>query len=200
MQIETYEIEDATSEASAMAKDSAALELIEKLGLTGQLSLMNKETVTRVPYRAMEKAELLVYLALCDQKTAIEKYNADAIPVRVLQCAAFAKETEMFKTLQIWYPSIAKIDDPVLVGTIEKRLYPDDERYANLTSTVYYMLARWGNTLLPFEQLEAMAVKMLKTRRQAALAKAFAETKTAMAALEDTNDLEVLSAGVSFSC
>lgn len=63
MQVETYEIEDVTSEASQMANDSAALELIEKLGMVGQNRLMNKETVTRVPYRNAEE-EIQVYKAL----------------------------------------------------------------------------------------------------------------------------------------
>lgn len=153
MQVETYEIEDATSEASAMANDAAAVELIEKLGLAGQSSLMNKDTVTRVPYRAMEKQEMLIYRALCDEDVALEQYSADAIPVRVLQVAAHAKETGMFKKLRVWYPSEARIDDPVLVGVITKKLYPDKPEYDSLTSDTFYILARWGKTLLPLEKL-----------------------------------------------
>lgn len=47
MKVETYEIEDArSSEASAMAHDSEALELIEKLGLEGQKRSANSDTAT----------------------------------------------------------------------------------------------------------------------------------------------------------
>lgn len=202
MEIETYEIEDVTSEGSAMANDAAALELIEKLGLTGQQSIMNGSTVTRVPYRAMEAAEMAVYSALCDRRIRLENYSADPIPVRVLQVAAHAKETEMFGRIEVWYPSEARIDDPILVGVRIEYPYKNDQNpsYRTLTSEKFHMLARWGKTLLPFEKLQAMAVKKFKTVRQSALAKAISEAKAAMEALPETEDITILSKGVSFDC
>src|SRR6185312_2207263 len=173
MEIETYEIEDASSEASAMANDAVAIELIESLGLAGQKTLLNKDTVTRVPYRALEATENLVYKALCNRSCKLEDYSVDPIPVRVLQVAAHARETGMFGRLEVWYPAEAKIDDPVLIGVRIVHPWANDtnENYRALTRETFYILARWGRTLMPFEQLEAMAVKMLKTKRQAAIAK-----------------------------
>lgn len=195
MQVETYEIEDATSEASAMANDSAAIELIEKLGLTGQSSIMNKETVTRIPYRAMEAREMLVYRALCDEEAALESYSADAIPLRVLQVAAHAKETQMFSKILVWYPKEARIDDPILIGVIKRKTYPDhvEKWMRELTSDTYYMLARWGKTLLSFEKLEALALKTLRARRISQLKKAIVEANTALAVAQETDDLSELA-------
>ncbi len=69
-QVETFEQEDASvSEATTLATDAAAIELIESLGLKGQQTLINGPTLTRLPYRAMEKREALVYGALFDGRT-----------------------------------------------------------------------------------------------------------------------------------
>ena len=199
MQVETYEIEDATSEASAMANDAAAVELIEKLGLTGQSSIMNKDTVTRIPYRAMEAREMLVYRALCDAESKLEAYAADTIPLRVLQVAAHAKETQMFTDLRIWYPREARIDDPILIGVIKTRLYPDDDKYASLTKDTFYMLARWGRTLLPFEKLEAEAIKICRTRRISMLKKIVNEATAALETAKQSDDIEEVSKQAHFS-
>ena len=200
MKVETYEIEDArSSEASAMAHDSEALELIEKLGLEGQKRSANSDTATRVPYRAMEEREAQVYRALCDRTSPIESYSADSIPLRVLQAAAFAKECSMFTRLEVWYPSEAKIDDPILVGVIKTLLYPDDERYRSLTRDTFYMIARWGKELLTFEQLEAIAMNMLRKKRVSDLKKALIEAQTALTIAQETEDIAELSKGVSFN-
>lgn len=198
MKVETYEIEDAMTEASAMAHDSEALELIEKLGLEGQKKSANTDTATRVPYRAMEEREMQIYKALCDESCALEKYSADAIPLRVLQAAAYAKECGMFHALQVWYPSEAKIDDPILVGVIRKPLYPDDPRYASLTSDKFHMIARWGKELLPLEQLEAIAMNLMRKRRVSQLKKVLVEAQTALTTAQETEDIGELSKTVSF--
>lgn len=199
MQVETYEIEDASSEASAMANDVVALELIEKLGLAGQKRISNPDTVTRIPYRVMEAREMLVYKALCDADQKLEDYSADAIPLRVLQVAALAKESAMFGQLRVWYPQEARIDDPLLVGVIKTRMYPDDEKYASLTKDTFYLLARWGKTLLPFEELEQMAVKFCRARRSSQIKKAIVEANTALAVAQETDDLAELSKTVHLS-
>lgn len=202
VQVETFEIEDASSEASAMANDAAAQELIEKLGLSGQSRLLNKETVTRVPYRAMEASELLVYKALCDADAKLEDYSADSIPVRVLQVAAHAKECGMFTQLRVWYPSEARIDDPVLVGIIKTHTYPDhpEKWMREITADKFYMLARWGKTLLSFEQLEAQAVKLCRSRRVNELKKAMREAELALTIAKESTDLSELSKRVSLAC
>jgi hypothetical protein len=151
MQIETYEIEESKDELALMACDSEALELIEKLGLEGQKSLSDKETVTRFPYRKMTKEESNVYGLLFPQRSLLEKYKDGIIPLRVLQVAAHCKELDFLENITVWYPENADITDPVLVGTRK------DPEKSYITEV--YILARWGSAL---ESLEALAVKAKK--------------------------------------
>lgn len=188
MQVETYEIEDASSEASAMANDHEALELINKLGLTGQQRIMNPETVTRVPYRVAEKEELIVYRTLNPEHCKLEAYSLDAIPTRVLQVAAHAKELNYFKDLIVYYPKAGRIDDPVLVGVWEGKL---DGR--TWDSQLYYILARWGKTLLPYEQCRIKAIEVLRRQGKDKYRKAAVELDARKLELETSDDLEALS-------
>lgn len=201
MQVETYLIEDASSEASAMANDAAALELIERLGLSGQQKIANTETITRNPFRVMEAREMAVYKAICDKDDLLEKYAADAIPLRVLEVAAKAKDCGMFQQLRVWYPSEARIDDPVLVGVVKKYPYPDhpEKWMRDITSDVFYILARWGKTLLPFEKMEEQAIRMCRARRISGLKKAISEAQAALASAQDSIDIGELAKEVSLS-
>ena len=188
MQVETYEIEDATSEASQMANDSVALELIEKLGLDGQRRIMNKDTVTRVPYRVAEKEELIVYRALNPEQCKLEDYTLDAIPVRVLQVAAHAKDLDYFKELIVYYPKAGRVDDPLLIGHWEGKL---DGRTWN--SSLFYILARWGKTLLPYEECKRKAIDILRTKKRKEFAKGEAEFAAHKAAIATSDDIELLA-------
>lgn len=157
MKVETYEIENSLqSDASAMAQDSEAVELIERLGLTGQKRLVNKETATRNPYRVMTEHERAVFEALMPEKTGLSDYSDDCLPLRVLQVAAHAKDCGLFERIEVWHPAAATYrDDPLLVGRVQVSSY----------EYKYHLLARWGRELMPFEQLEAMAVKVLRELR-----------------------------------
>jgi len=155
MQVETFEIEDATSEASEMANDSAALELIQTLGLQGQMKKTNMETVTRIPYQMLTQEARLVYKALFTHTARVENYSADTIPLRVLQVIAHAKSLNCFRYLEIWYPENARIDDPVLVGFVGPTDYQGD----------YHILARWGKALIDFETLKKEAIEVVRSER-----------------------------------
>lgn len=193
LQIETFEAEDAShSDATTMATDSEACALIQSLGLKGQEKLVNGTTITRLPYRAMEAREMLVYRALCSETAKVEDYSAEPIPLRVLQVLAHARETGLFERIEVWYPKTAKIDDPVLVGVRKTRTYPDDDRYANLTTDHFHILARWGKTLLPLEQMEAMGVDLLRKARLNRLTELAAQVRHALEATKESMDLAYL--------
>lgn len=170
MKVETYEVENsAAPEVATMAQDAEAQELIERLGLNGQRKLLNPETATRNPYRAMTKHEEGIYNALLTCRTSLEEYADDCIPLRVLQVAAHAKECGLFDKIEVWHTSPAiQIDDPVLVGRVKIGDY----------SYRFHMLARWGRELQTLEQLEAIAVTFLRQSRLDALRKITAEVET----------------------
>lgn len=193
LHVETFEIEDAShSDASTMAADAAALELIEQLNLKGQLSILNAGTVTRLPYAVMEERELRVYKALFPVAAAVADYKAEAIPLRVLQVVAHAQQTELFHRLEVWGPKAATISDPLLVGITRAPTYPGKPELANLTTDTFYLLARWGKALLPFEQLEALATDLSRKARLAKLTQLAVEVKQAIEMTKESLDLTYL--------
>lgn len=132
--------------------------LIEQLGLHGQKSLMTPETKELIPYRVMTKEEHIVFSALFTQRCAVTDYKAGPIPLRVLQVAAHARTVTLpdFEYLEVWYPRQG-MDDPILVA--RKSSYQDP----------VYMLARWGDSLLPFSELQAKAETLLIDKARSAL-------------------------------
>lgn len=173
MKVETYEVEETTTEIGTLAADGEAMELIDKLNLVGQLSLTNTETVTRFPYRKMTALEFLVYKLHCPIETPLERYASSIIPVRVLQVAAHAHGHvgSLLHHLEVWHPEDAKLD-PVLVGR---------------TSTYggeYYLLARWGEVWKDFKTLASEAKQIWIARKRAALGKAQKELQSSIDGLE----------------
>lgn len=175
MQVETYEVEQENTEIAQLAADGESAMLIEKLGLAGQQTLLNKATGTMLPYRIITKEENAVFSALFPIKTKIEEYKSGPIPVRVLQVAAFVKELgrEDMQRLEVWHPEDAK-DDPVLVARKDYWGNP------------IYLLARWGVALLPFDELREKAVEKLKAVSISKLKKAQTEIQNELAHVEDS--------------
>jgi len=203
MQIETFEIQTASSEASGLAIEGASLELIEKLGLEGQKSftqVIGGETSVVVnPFRALEEREMLVYSTLCPQKSDIKSYKVDSIPLRILEIADKAMSTGLYHKLEVWYPKEARIDDPVLVGIIqEKVFYNSSAPSAFYTNDKLHLLARWGKVLPSFEQCEAMALDMLKKSTLSHLNKVIAKAKMSLEGLKDSAEIMDFGKDIEF--
>ena len=147
MQVETFEVEKEVNAAGEVAQDAECIALIEKLGLTGQKSLIHSddrgEDAKLCPYRQMTAEELNVYSQLCPQKTELKEYKDEAIPLRILQVAAHA--ADFFPCLQVWHPTNADVKDPVLVGR------------QNSWSGPIFILGRWGAVLEPLSVLKKQA-------------------------------------------
>jgi hypothetical protein len=159
MKIETYECEELRgSEATTMAADAEAIELIEKLGLEGQRKLANPDTCTREPYREMTKLELFVWSSVCPEKTEVTQYRLSPIPLRVLQVIAYARELGIYTRLEVWHPKQVK-EDPILVGV------PNNEQW----SSKRHLIARWGDVLVPFAELQERAKEVMARNFAAAL-------------------------------
>lgn len=164
MQVETYEVEEInSSEAATMAADAEAMELIEKLGLSGQKALSNPETCTRQPYRLLTTLETNTCSVLFPEHTRLENYAQGPIPLRVLQVAAHAKETGLFKHLEVWHPANPYDKDPVLIGIAT------DPRPHWDWNSVPFLLARWGDALQSWDELAEKARKIWIVRMEAKL-------------------------------
>ncbi len=100
VQVETYEVPEVAYDGTVESSEEA-ITLIRSLGLQGQEKLIsgNKNDV-RSPYRKMTKEEFIVYSSLFEDKTPIDKYGDEPIPLRVLQVAAHAKD--LFDKLEVW--------------------------------------------------------------------------------------------------
>lgn len=159
MLVETYEIEEINaSEASVMAADSAAMELVEKLGLKGQLKLSSPETGTRFPYPRMSAVQKAVFETLFPTKTGLTNYDQGIIPLRVLQVAAHCKDMPQTAHLQVWHAESIK-EDPILVGSPTP--YSSEE----------YLLARWGDALPSFDEMKEKAALKFETLLRLDIAK-----------------------------
>lgn len=170
MQVETYEVEEInSSDAATMAADSEAIELAEKMGLKGQIKLTNTTTATRCPYRRITNEEMAVYSTLFPKTTELYQYEDGIIPLRVLKVASHAKDCGYFGKLVVWHPEPGKTD-PVLIG-----IHVEKHPTHSFDVTTEYILARWGDSLQSFEQLQAKAKKVLVERWTAKLKKTQAE-------------------------
>lgn len=173
MQVETFEVISIDEQGGQIINEEVneeALALIERLGLKGQMQLIREseageeQVVTRVPYRAMTAEEGAVYRACFPETSALEKFRQSAIPLRVLQVAAHA--APMFELLEVWHPKEDR-DDPLLVGVRK-----DPEATYRRQQ---FVLARWGEALVPFEELRTRARRTIATATRRKLAEVHAE-------------------------
>ncbi len=152
MQVETYEIdltEGTASGPEAVKMEAEAVALCETLGLAGQLNLITPpdpvtpdiEPGTRLPYRKATEEEVFVLNMVCPATTPIEQYDADPIPLRVLQVAAHARETGQFLEIVVRHRRSPNIKDPFLVG----RRKPMNSNWSGARED--YLLARWAEHL-----------------------------------------------------
>jgi len=189
MEIEIYNLEEVNaSEASQMAADSTAIELHEKLGLVGQSKFTNVGTATRAAYPRMTLMESKVYGLLFPEKTKVEAFDAEIIPVRVLEELAKAKEIGTFLKFMVWHSATRK-DDPILVavtGTPNPQTW--DASYINETGM--FLIARWGKALLPFDTLVGQAKKKWLAQKRSSLSKEIREKTGELADLEVTAEAE----------
>lgn len=185
MQIETYEIEEVTNEAQTLVADHEAIELIERLGLTGQQSLSNKKTETRMPYPEMTADEAFVYETLFPSKSEVKNYSSGIIPIRVLQVIAFLKDNDFFKKLEIWHSQGRRDKDPVLVG------YATDPECTWREKT--YLIARWGEALLPLDKLMVQAKTIAFGKLKAKATQALSEATMLSNQIEMIKDPQICS-------
>ena len=174
MEVEIIDALD-VAEAVDVEMGQESIDIIEKLGLTGQKSLLKRstsadgevETVERTPFRRATNLECWVYGVLCPEQTKLRDYSEDPIPHRVLERAAYAEQSEIFtKGLYVWHQAGA-IKDPVLVAY--------DKDGWEWSRGRPYILARWGEELDELSTLAEKARKTVNKQIEAGLAKMQAE-------------------------
>lgn len=122
-----------------------------------------------IPFPEMNRSEANTWETYCPNKQELEKYK-DTIPLDVLRLATIVKEKGWFQKIQIWSENKEEID-PIMVGVL-----------TDSYSSPVYLLARWGLSLKPFEEVREAAKKMWLENRSVRLRK---DIKEAERKLED---------------
>ena len=174
MLVETYEVNEIDAHGKVEC-DSEAVELIDQLGLSGQRRLISDDgdSPQRLPYPKMTLEQKRVIKAICAEESAIGDYTDQIIPLRVLQVAAHAKD--LFDELLVWYPKNADEKDPYLIGLNRPREYAKD----------FFILARWGEELLAWDELKSKAVCKIRELRKSAMLKIRQEVEAALAVIDE---------------
>lgn len=180
MDVETYEQTEISSETGKPECTEEQIALAQSLGLEGQQKFISKqdgETPAKFfPYRHMTAVERNVYGELLQSRTPAKDYDAGPIPVRVMQVIAHVREFEddLIGNVQIWYePTIAGKDQILVAG--------DAYNYGT-----WFLLARWGEELRPFEELLKRARDKARDRYVGALRGIKAQVVVDLAVAEST--------------
>jgi hypothetical protein len=149
-------------------------QLAKELGMEGQLKLitpkLGEETDKNPsPYIHMNAKAERVFAILCPEVVDYKKYDKSTIPRDVLREIAMAERLKFFDKICIWYDDASP--DPLVVGYIKVGTY----------EYVKHMIARFGDELLPFEELERKSINRLKKRMTDKL-------KSSLSAIDSTVD------------
>jgi len=149
-------------------------QLAEELGMEGQLKLIEPKSSGETdknpsPYIHMNKKAENVFAILCPEVVDYKKYDKSTIPREVLKEIALAEKMKFFDQICIWYDDASP--DPLVVGYIKMGTY----------EYVKHMVARFGDELLPFEELERKSINRLKKRMTDKL-------KSSLSAIDSTVD------------
>jgi hypothetical protein len=130
----------------------------QDLGLTGQLALQrHKDLAPWYPHLSLEEWEVWRKFLPKDYHHAILpnrtlEYTFDIIPDEVLEEWVFVQRMGWFRMYAIRTPEQATHLDPALFGWV-------DEHYMGSRGTPMarpYLIARWGESLLSFEDIKAL--------------------------------------------
>jgi hypothetical protein len=149
-------------------------QLAEELGMEGQLKLITPKSGEESdknpsPYIHMNAKAERVFAILCPEVVDYKKYDKSTIPRDVLREIAMAERLKFFDKICIWYDDASP--DPLVVGYIKMGTY----------EYVKHMIARFGDELLPFEELERKSINRLKKRMTDKL-------KSSLSAIDSTVD------------
>ena len=149
-------------------------QLAEELGMEGQLKLITPKSGEESdknpsPYIHMNAKAERVFAILCPEVVDYKKYDKSTIPRDVLREIAMAERLKFFDKICIWYDDASP--DPLVVGYIKVGTY----------EYVKHMIARFGDELLPFEELERKSINRLKKRMTDKL-------KSSLSAIDSTVD------------
>lgn len=185
------------------AKEKDVFAAIDELGLKGQKELVSTQNNKVIPFPKMNITEQRVWEVYCPQKDKLEDYSATTIPYEIMTILQLVKQKKYFDInepeienapenskalkgyIQIWSEAREDID-PLVVGVIETSTkYNWGWSHADKT---YYLIARWGISLRPFDEICKTSIERWVTQREQSLAADIRKAKLAFEnVLDDAN-------------
>lgn len=162
MAVETYLIEEVQGVVTDLAENTEWLAQVENLGLEGQKELLNPAKNCPIPFPKMKANEERVYHILCPTSIEVGKYKGGTMPLRVLAMVALCKQQGWFPLIEVW--SDDRASNPILVG------FNNEKRW----SAEKFIIARWGDELRAYVELEKIATNKKVAEWRNKLAKAIA--------------------------
>jgi len=135
--------------------------IVEENNLDGQKFLI-EDKKSPIPFLFMNNTIQKACELLCRKKVEISQFKESPIPLEALKAYGLAVHEKYFTKIEIW--SNDSEDDPFMVGII------DNEHQ--------YIMARWGEESLSWDQIIEKAKSQFKTRRLKSL-------QAAIGSLED---------------
>lgn len=129
--------------------------LAEELGMEGQLSTTirkNDEEGSAIPYMRINKRWHKIFKTICPDKSEYNKYSFSTIPLDGLAEIALCLHQKYFDKIEIWFDNVEK--DPLIVGINNGKWSSDNK---------YYLVGRFGDEVLPLEELERKAINRMKS-------------------------------------
>lgn len=155
MKVEIFE----DYEVQSIAEDLERFkELAEKLNLDGQKTVVEDGTKL-IPFKEVSPRELRAIRAYLGSFNSIEKFDYSPIPVRVLEVLSEWKH--VFDQVIVFYSDNSEKVDPIAVGKIER-----DGKLK------YYLIARWGEELIPYDELIQKGIETIKRNLKTTFTKA----------------------------
>lgn len=131
--------------------------ICESLGLDKQLQKTGKIERVGNPYQKVDPRSERVFKMLCPASVSYKDYEASTIPLEILQEISRCEKNGWFKHINVWYDD--KSPDPFLIG------YDDEQTYRGNK----FLIARWGDEIVPFEQLISKAIARFRDAYKRAL-------------------------------
>lgn len=176
-------------------KEKDVIAAIDELGLEGQKNLIKSQAGLIIPFPKMNAQEERVWKEYCPVIDKLEAYQATTIPFEILTMIQLVKQKKYFDIettttkikqvghLEIWSEAREDID-PLLVGVINTKQKLTDGSWQYSGEDSYYLIARWGISLRPYDEIRDVAIERWKKSRTGKLVKKIQEAKFQMETLD----------------
>ena len=132
---------------------------MEKVEIYNVAEITSSTTEQRLEFMLFSKEQSGVYGVVCPNRESIEaeKILDYPLPDRVKDIVKLAEVDHRFYKYEVWHADQYEIKDPILLGRVKD---PGNPTYT--WNDKFYLIARWGEELKPFQELKVKAIAFMK--------------------------------------